>query len=248
MQYKLYVSDRVLIDEALRLVNFTQQLIITRCRPEVDQIYLQLDKQGLAIITNKFKPLYVDKIYTDLSKRYITLNEELLIKTVKAPYPLKALILDLTAGWAKDASIFATFGYRVLMLEQNPLLATIINYALDKSYLDSNQLNIIYTNSIEYLNANINTVYPVIYLDPMFQDDKIKSLSNKYMQIIKDLVKRDIKNSDQDLLLLALDRAQKVVVKRDNKQRPLITSPLPTYSKQGKTIRYDIYITSVKLD
>jgi len=34
----------------------------------------------------------------------------------------------------------------------------------------------------------------------------------------------------------------KLVVKRDNKQASLVASPKVSYAKQGKTIRYDIYI------
>ena len=64
-RYKLYIPDGTFLVEAQQLADFTKCIDVatTRC---IDDLFLQLDSDGLAIITQKFKPLYVSEIYSKL--------------------------------------------------------------------------------------------------------------------------------------------------------------------------------------
>ncbi len=223
------------------MVAFTNCFTICTDIPK-DDIYLRLDEDGLAIITQHFKPLYVYDIYNKVYLRRESLSKELLIGAIKVKPEPNLLIIDATAGLAKDAALLGLYGYKVLMLEQNPFLATIIYYAMNNKIIQADNLKLIFTNSIEYFNAKPDIEPYAIYLDPMFKKDD-KALAKKDMQIIQLLTHDDI-NVDTQLFKLAYPLCNKLVVKRDNKQASLVKTPLPTYSKQGKTIRYDVYVNN----
>ena len=207
--------------------------------------YLLLDEQGLAICSNTFKPLYVADIYQKLAKRGLTLAKELLIQAIRIKNKSKNItnVLDLTAGLAKDALLIAQYGYNVTMVEQNPILATIIYYALQHSYIPNNA-KIIFMNSLDYLNnLNDNVSIDAIYLDPMFKHNK-NAKAKKEMQLIQMITENFEWDNSNEILLFekSLQLAEhKIVVKRDNKQPAIVTTPLPSFTQQGKTVRYDVY-------
>jgi 16S rRNA (guanine1516-N2)-methyltransferase len=240
---KLYVTNPLQIEEAMQLAAFTNEIeVCIDALPPGDELYLQLDAHGLCIISQDFQPLYIEQIYSKLYLRKDQLSRELLVQAIKVkPHP-GLLIIDATAGLAKDALLLGLYGYRVLMLEQNPLLATIIHYALQNKFLPMANLQLIFANSIDYLNNNPDLSPYVVYLDPMFKKED-KALAKKDMQIIQTLTKLQ-PDFDSELFQAASKLAKKIIVKRSGKQQGLISEPLPSYSKKGKTIRYDVYTIS----
>jgi len=132
------------------------------------------------------------------------------------------------------------------MIEYHPVLATIIYYALKHRYLPKDNLTLVYANSIEYLNDYTGIKPAAIYLDPMFKEEKSSAKAKKEMQIIQRLNEESISSPnpeiDQQLFSLAYSLCPKVIVKRDNKQQNIVPNPKPIFLKQGKTIRYDVYI------
>jgi|GEM_PF-858725 len=238
---KLYITNENLLKEAQLLSTFTNQLNICTDLPG-DDIFLRLDEDGLAIITKQFQPLYVHDIYNKVYLRKDNLSRELLIQAIKIKPAPDILIIDATAGFAKDSVLLGLYGYKVLMLEQNPILATIVYYAMNNRIIPADNLQLIFTNSLDYFKTNQNIEPYAIYLDPMFKKQDT-ALAKKDMQIIQ-LLTKDETNSDTELFKLAYPLCKKLIVKRDNKQAVLVPAPLPTYSKQGKTIRYDIYVNN----
>jgi 16S rRNA (guanine1516-N2)-methyltransferase len=237
---KLYITNKQLLPEAQILAAFTNHFIICTDLP-TENIFLRLDKDGLAIITKQFQPLYVRDIYNKVYLRKDGLSSELLIQAIKIKPTADILIIDATAGLAKDSVLLGLYGYKVLMLEQNPILATIIFYAMNNKIIPANNLQLIFTNSADYFKINPDIQAHVIYLDPMFKKQD-KTLAKKDMQIIQ-LLTHDSINLDEELFKLAYLSCKKLIVKRDNKQAAIVPIPLPAYSKQGKTIRYDIYVS-----
>jgi 16S rRNA (guanine1516-N2)-methyltransferase len=235
---KLYIASSNLLPDAQLLAAFTKQLIICPNKPD-DDIFLCLDDNGLSIITHQFQPLYVQDIYNKIYLRKDSLSRELLIQTIKVKPDKDILVIDATAGLAKDAVLMGLYGYRVIMLEQNPLLATVIYYALLERLIPIDNLELIFTNSLDYFRSNPDIRPYAVYLDPMFKQGD-KALAKKDMQIIQ-LLTHNSPNLDIELFNAAHLQARKVIVKRDNKQAALVSTPAPSYSKQGKTIRYDIY-------
>ena len=106
-------------------------------------------------------------------------------------------------------------------------------------------VTVIWANSIDYLKKS--KVRPdIIYLDPMFKDTK-SAKSKKNMQLIQNLVDRDVFD-DKLLFVLSMNIAlDKVIVKRDNKQKTIHELYNVSYQKYGKTVRYDIYQTRGRL-
>ncbi|MFN8769759.1 MAG: class I SAM-dependent methyltransferase [Neisseriaceae bacterium] len=250
-KYYLLCTNPQYIEEAYKLAKFTDMLEVRQNSNEPlleNHIpYLLLDDKGLAIQCQHFKPLYTYEIYTNLKGRKSNILQELIIQTIKIKNKAKdqVTILDLTAGFGKDSNLIASFGYNVIMVERNPVLATIIYHAILHNYFNNN-VQIIYMDSIDYLES-FNSLLPIdaIYLDPMFEQDK-SSKAKKEMQIIDNIISTfdTLDNSFQSnarLFKLAQNITKKIIIKRDNKQKPLIDNPKPSYSKLGKTIRYDVY-------
>ncbi len=243
MNSVLYYTEEKLFPIAKMLNEFTNCCKLLNHEPIGLPLYLRLDAKGLAIISTDFKPVYVSEIYAKLVSRYRNLKDELLVKIVKDKFKTRAQIWDLTAGLGKDAFILASAGYSVTMVEQNPLLATILYYALHNNIIPKRNLNLVYANSIDFLS--LSSVRPdIIYLDPMFKEDST-SKAKKEMQLIQMLTDNDAILDDIELFNLSYNKAQSnVIVKRDNKQASLVSTPMPTYTKSGKTIRFDIYSVS----
>ena len=152
-------------------------------------------------------------------------------------------VLDLTAGWGKEAFLIAQKGCFVKALESNPLVFYFVqeSFIWHQSLKDFKKkdlsLDFILDNSLNYLNTLTKEALPeVIFIDPMFGEEK-KSLSQKSMRILKQLVG----NTKQQKLLfnLALKKAKKrVVVKRHRLEQPFKT---PIFTFKGRSICYDIF-------
>ena len=235
----LHVIDSLDLDKARHLAEFTHKLELVRDEPLKDDFYLRLDKLGLAVISSLFGPLYISEIYAKLAVRYQNLRNELIIQAVNSPKSFS--IWDLTAGLGRDAFILASFGYSVIMVEQNPVLATILHYALENNIIPRRNLNLVYANSLEFIQSQ--AILPnIIYLDPMFRDNKTAK-AKKDMQLIGHLTNNLPDQNQESLFVSSYTKAvNKVVVKRDNKQSNIILAPLPSYTKIGKTIRFDVYV------
>ncbi len=239
-QLVLFYTDNSLLSKANILSEFTNCFKLVEVEPKSLTFYLRLDNNGLAIISSTFKPLYISEIYANLVSRYKNLKTELLVQLVKDKCIAK--IWDLTAGLGKDAFMMASAGYEVTMVEQNPMLATILYYALNNNILPKRNLHLVYANSIDFLGTSTDTP-DIIYLDPMFKESAT-SKAKKEMQLIQMLTNNDNVSDDVELFNTALAIAsRRVIIKRDNKQATLVNAPLPSYTKTGKTIRFDVYNT-----
>jgi 16S rRNA (guanine1516-N2)-methyltransferase len=211
---------------------------------------LVLTHDGLYLLTPQFKPFNLRIFYEEfIHQRQPSISRELLIQTVKLKTPNQTkTALDLTAGLGRDALLLALAGFEVSLIENNPYLGIILEYLTQVIAPQFNLVMRVFTqNNYDYL-SNLNHNYAIIYFDPMFNDGK-SSLAKKDMQIISGLIKFNqkistvIDYSDIDVFNLATTKCeQRIIVKRDNKQAKLVQKPLPNYSKQGKTIRFDVYL------
>lgn len=166
----------------------------------------------------------------------------------RAALPSKyASVLDLTAGWARDAFVLARLGLEVLALEENSLVFELVTRAL-KVAEESEQLSplkgklqLANVDSLRYLQGLDPAERPdLIYFDPMFEDAKSKSLPKKELQVLRALTGPPDEHKTESLLKLALSRARyRVIVKRSLNAPSL--GPRPHGSIRGTTVRYDIY-------
>lgn len=207
---------------------------------------LHLTSSSLQLLSQNFKPIFIDFTSNAIQKRAKNPKNQGLIKAVKPKNGLK--ILDATAGFGRDAFILASMGADVLMLERSPILAALLRDGLERLHLYQNlnfsfrrgllSLDLVFTDSINYfLNLEPENYPDVIYLDPMHPLRKKNALVKKDMQLLQEIIGFDV--GVKDLLSIAISKCkQSVVVKWPQKEKPLFE---PHHSIVGKTVRFDVY-------
>ena len=145
---------------------------------------LQLEADGLFYLVSKKEKLGMDWNESKWIKRAQgALGQDPLIRAclVKKNSPC---ILDLTAGWGKDAMLLARAGARVILLEKHPVMAALLldaHLRLVDEALKS-RMTIYWVDAHDYLTSLSETDYPdVIYVDPMHPERQKKHwLKNIY--------------------------------------------------------------------
>lgn len=183
----------------------------------------------------------------------------------------KPLVCDATAGFGKDAFVFASLGCEVVLLERSTVVHALLKDALQRASLNSETQSIaarmhLYHEDSSLLPGNWpHTTKPqVIYLDPMYPD--AKRVAKKEIQTLRALLektrldntlvdeslvdeslvdKNPADKSKDDAMLLSAARAtaSRVVVKRPRKAKPL-TDATPSGNIISPNTRYDIYSSS----
>jgi len=159
-------------------------------------------------------------------------------------------ILDATAGMGGDAFVFATLGCQVTMIERSPVIAALLQDALNRGLqtdkteiLESIQnLSLINVDSTELLSTE-QPVVDVIYMDPMYPEKKKKAAPKKEMVALQNLVGPDL--DSEKLLEVALQVAKKRVVVKRPAKAPIIelaNKREPTMCIKSPNTRYDVYV------
>ncbi|OGT47738.1 MAG: hypothetical protein A3E83_04865 [Gammaproteobacteria bacterium RIFCSPHIGHO2_12_FULL_41_20] len=204
-----------------------------------------------SIRTPPTNPFYIDFLSAKLHYRQTqaSLRKEALARAIGIKPQENPVIIDATAGLARDSFILASLGYNITLLERSPILHLLISDAIQRAAQDPiaapiiNKLHLIQADAISWLqNQHAANLLPhVIYLDPMFPERRKSAQVKKDMQVLQSLVGND--SDTEQLFAVALAcAAARVVVKRP-RLAPLLTKRLPTFQLIGKSARFDIYIT-----
>ncbi len=148
-------------------------------------------------------------------------------------------VLDITAGWAKDAFLLSRLGCFVTAVESHPFVFHFVQESLmSQKGAESGYFNLALDDSLRYLQNLREADCPdVIYMDPMFSRRK-KSLSEKSLRILKKIVGEA--QEQKALFNWALRKAKKrVVVKRRRLDPPLGAGGRISFS--GRSVRYDVF-------
>lgn len=184
-----------------------------------------------------FSPLSVDFSRQTVQKRRDAGKKQGLVRACK---PMQGMrILDVTAGWGRDAAVLASFGADVVMIERQPMMAALLADGLARcASSDAFKLSLVHTDAKDYLMALAESDYPdVIYIDPMHPSRQKSALVKKDMQALQQLLGAD--DDVEALIQCAIQHArQRVVVKWPQR---LIAVLKPDLSVPGKTVRFDIY-------
>lgn len=155
-------------------------------------------------------------------------------------------IIDATAGFGRDAFVFASLGCRVKLIEQNPVIAALLADALQRAVEDHEVKDIISRmqlhqgNAVDYLAGLSETDRPdVVYLDPMYPSRDKSALVKKEMQLLHQLVGPD--SNSLDLLNVSREVALKRVAVKRPKGAEFFANQQPHVSIESKNTRYDIY-------
>lgn len=192
---------------------------------------LQLTHKGLVLLLPKFSPLMVDfNAMPSQDKKHA------LIRACK-PAP-DMTILDVTAGWGRDAALLAQYGAKVIMLERQPIMAALLNDGLQRLSPGRLDLSCIHQDACQYLAQLSPSNYPdIIYMDPMHPERQKSALVKKDMQALQQLLGPD--TDVIELLFLARTKAKKKVIVKWPQRLPALLPP--NISLEGKTVRFDIY-------
>lgn len=216
---------------------------------------LVLDELGLSLQHPNNKQtlsIHFDQGKNDHRRKFSNGRQQPLSKAVGLDKPRQLHILDATAGFGRDAFVFASLGAQVTMLERHPAMAALLYDGLERARLNIElepilaKMTLVHGSSLDYLKAlSIDNQPDVIYMDPMYPDRKKSALVKKDMQAAHAIVGAD--QDSEALLEVAIQTAKKrVVVKRPKNAEP-IADKAPSTTVQSKNTRYDIY-TKAKLD
>jgi 16S rRNA (guanine1516-N2)-methyltransferase len=193
---------------------------------------LQLTQSGLVLLMDTFLPLKVE-----FNARQSKDKTHGLVRACKPQAGMT--ILDVTAGWGRDAGLLAQQGATVIMLERQAIMAALLQDGLQRLGPEVLKLSCIHTYAMAYLNQLSSNRYPdVIYIDPMHPERQKSALVKKDMQALQQLFGPD--DNVEELLTLARTKAKSRVVLKWPQRLPSLHPP--TMSIPGKTVRFDVYI------
>jgi 16S rRNA (guanine1516-N2)-methyltransferase len=168
-------------------------------------------------------------------------------KAIGLKHGIKPTVLDATAGLARDAFVLATLGCKITLVEQSPVIFTLINDGIKRA-MESEQIATIISNITNLVNAD-SKIYidhldtdsrpDVIYIDPMFPERKKTALVKKDMRILQKLLSED--KSIDTLLKTAMKNCRNRVVVKRPIYAEAVTEKKPDASIESKNTRYDIY-------
>lgn len=260
--FPIIIDDYLLPDKAHALAQQLNLPLISLSDPEKDTLLMKLGwwqdvknsgddvdetDYKLALFPPNTGPVYVDFVTGKKNHRrqFGGGKGQPLARAVLAAEQPK--IVDATAGMGGDAFVFASLGCQVTMIERSPIIAALLEDALNRAQQNDtpeeiqkivNRLCLINEDAAEYLTAQKPSC-DVIYLDPMYPEKKKTAATKKEMQVLQHLVGPDI--DSETLLNAALHVAQKRVVVKRPKNAPTLEGIQPNASIQSPNTRYDIY-------
>ncbi|MGB0198234.1 MAG: class I SAM-dependent methyltransferase [Candidatus Puniceispirillaceae bacterium] len=156
-------------------------------------------------------------------------------------------IIDATAGLGRDAFLLASLGSQVTLIERSDIIHELLAAGMDAARQAGGQhkdimdrMTLIHGDSIALLP---HMQADVVLVDPMHPPRQKSALVKGEMRAIRDIVGVD---EDQQLLVeTALAMATKrVVLKWPAKAAPLAGLRPASHQIIGKSIRYDVFMTS----
>ena len=156
-------------------------------------------------------------------------------------------IIDATAGLGRDAFFLASLGSQVTLIERSDTIHRLLTAGLEDARQTGGQHRYIIDRMILLHGDSIallpNMQADVVLIDPMHPPRQKSALVKAEMRAIRDIVGID---EDQRLLVeTALAMATKrVVLKWPAKAAPLEGIRQSSHQIIGKSIRYDVFMTS----
>ena len=239
-------AHQPLITDAQNLAN---QMALPYVTDQVKNynLVLELTKDGIVL----FEPHSKSRLYLDYCAGAMAYRLRQLSKNKKQPL-VRAIglqgdrvltVLDLTAGWGRDALILASLGCHMHLIERSVIVVALLDDALQRlqaSLSDPLAIQLTTYDAKDYLIQLTAAHYPdVIYLDPMYPRRNKSALVKKEMRFLRQLVGDD--TDADELLILSLTRANKRVVVKRPKGAPVLAGMEPNTVIKSPNTRYDIY-------
>jgi len=199
-------------------------------------------------------PVFVDFIKGPLGYRisFGGGRRQLLARAVGLKAKTSFSVIDVTAGFGRDAYVLAYLGCDVTMVESSPIVVALLKDGLSraaasKPAFSALKFRLVAADALRYLNSLSPEEYPdVIYLDPMFPETKKSAAVRKEMRVLRQVVGDD--ENGAALFLAARKSAKKRVVVKRHRYADSISAIKPDLVVKGKASRFDVYLIANAID
>ncbi len=223
--------------------------------PAAAAMTLIYSENGLALHTTTDAPpssttsiLFIDFLHGKAAYRYIhncTINQPL-ARAVGIKSGFRPTVFDATAGMGGDAFVLASLGCQVQMSERSPIIAALLQDALDRALVDPKTARVIEDRLVlqvgdaRRLMMQLSKAPHTIYMDPMYPHRRKSALNSLEMRLLR-LIAGDDDDSPA-LLQQAIEVASNRVVVKRPKGAPFLAGKVPTHQISMKNGRFDVYL------
>ncbi len=174
------------------------------------------------------------------------LEREMLVKAARIKgQPMPQTLIDATAGFGEDSLILAAAGFQVRLYEMDEIIAVLLQDCMERALeipelKDAvGRMTLVCDDSVKAMKE-LDYKPDIVLLDPMFPERQKSALIKKKFQLLQKL---ESPCSMEEELLEAAEAAQskRIVIKRPLKG-PYLAGRKPSYSLEGKAIRYDCMV------
>jgi 16S rRNA (guanine1516-N2)-methyltransferase len=196
----------------------------------------------------KFEERFLSVDFVNDKRNYLKLipkgKQELIAKAIGLN-KANQTVIDATAGLLQDSILLSRLGAQIRAVEKSDLIFALIADAYKRGQEDHacklilSRIAIFHDDAYNFLSQLKLEDYPdVVYLDPMFPENKKTALPRLEMQIFRKIV--DVGDDYERILQMARKKVKsRVVVKRPLKGAPLSSGW--QHQIKGNTVRFDIY-------
>lgn len=174
------------------------------------------------------------------------LEREMLVKAARIKgQPMPQTLIDATAGFGEDSLILAAAGFEVRLYEFDEVIALLLQDCMDRAMqipelkAAVGRMTLISQDSVQAMKE-LSYEPDIVLLDPMFPERQKSALIKKKFQLLQRL-ESPCSNEDELLEAAQLARPKRIVIKRPLKG-PYLAGKKPSYSLEGKAIRYDCMV------
>ena len=207
-------------------------------------VELRRDERGLALVGEGME-LRGDFARMLPRLRQGRLQQELLVRAARVRGVEAPTAVDCTAGLGEDSLLLAAAGFRVTLFERDETICALLADAMARASADPQlaeavgRMTLVGGDSIAGL-AELGFAPDVVYLDPMFPPRTKSAAVKKKFQLLHHLEQPC--EEEEALVAAALAAGpRKVVIKRPAKG-PQLAGMKPSYSIDGKAVRYDVLV------
>ena len=159
------------------------------------------------------------------------------------------VIVDATAGLGRDAFLLASAGAAITLIERSAEVHELLKDALGRATAESSDLAEVIAR-MTLVHGDARFLLPelkpdVVIVDPMHPPRRNTALVKQVMRQLSAIVGPD--EDADELMRIALGSArERVVLKWPLRAAPLLEAPKPSHQLSGKTVRYEVFVTSLK--
>jgi 16S rRNA (guanine1516-N2)-methyltransferase len=158
-------------------------------------------------------------------------------------------IVDATAGLGRDAFLLASAGASVTLIERSAEVHALLKDALAHAAAESSELAEVIAR-MTLIHDDARSLLPelkpdVVIVDPMHPPRRGTALVKQEMRQLSAIVGPD-EDADELMRIALASARERVVLKWPLRAAPLLDTPKPSHQFAGKTVRYEVFVTSLK--